>query len=325
MKGHTWYQASLALTVATVLGVPMQAGAQERYPNRAIRLVVGFAAGGPTDVPARYIADKLSDVLGQRVVVENKTGAGGMLATRDVLAQPRDGHTLLLCTHFESINAAMYRDPQYALTDLAPISLTSKYFYGLTVSNAVPAATWADFVAHAKANPGKLSYATIGSGSAQDIFARQLERLTGISMNAVPYRGGAVVLQDLLPGRVQFYVAPTANVLPLAERKELKILAISSPSRLKSAPEIPTLRETGIDFVRFGWLGLCAAKGTPPAIIDLLNQQVRAIIATQDYRDLIERTGAIPESSTPAELRVIIDNTGSEVEATIREFGMQRD
>ena len=324
MTGCIWYRLTLTLAMSTLL-IPHPAAAQDRYPSRSIRLVVGFAAGGPTDVPARYIADKLSDTLGQRVVVENKTGAGGMLATRDVLAQPRDGYTLLLCTHFESINAAMYRDPQYTLNDLAPISLISKYFYALTISNVVPAETWPEFVAHAKANPGKLSYATIGSGSAQDIFARQLERLTGIAMNPVPYRGGAVVLQDLLPGRVQFYVAPTANVIPLAERKELRILAISSPSRLKGAPQFPTLREAGIDFVRFGWLGLCAASGTPAAIIDLIGQKVRAVVATQDYRDLIERTGSIPEASTPAELRTIIDDTRTEVEATIREFGMQRD
>ncbi len=324
MTGHVWWRLTLVLAI-TALVVPLHAAAQERYPNRPIRLVVGFAAGGPTDVPARYIADRLGDALGQRVVVENKTGAGGMLATRDVLAQPRDGYTLLLCTHFESINSAMYRDPQYTLSDLAPISLVSKYFYALTISNVVPAVTWPEFVAYAKANPGKLSYATIGSGSAQDIFARQLERLTGIAMSPVPYRGGAVVLQDLLPGRVQFYVAPTANVVPLADRNELKILAISSPSRVKGASQFPTLREMGIDFVRFGWLGICAGNGTPASIIDLLNQKIRAIIATQEYRDLIERTGSIPEASTPAELRTIIDTTRGEVETTIREFGMQRD
>jgi tripartite-type tricarboxylate transporter receptor subunit TctC len=116
--------AMLAFAVAAMAGPAL---AQSDYPNRPIRLLVGFAAGGPTDIPARFIADKLTDRLGQRVVVENKTGAGGMLATRELLAQPRDGHTLLLCTHFEPINTAVYRNPQFRLADLAPISLTSKY------------------------------------------------------------------------------------------------------------------------------------------------------------------------------------------------------
>ncbi len=121
--------------ILPLVAAPLPAAAQDAYPSRPIRLVVGFAAGGPTDIPARFIADRLGDQLGQRVVVENKTGAAGMLATRDVLAQPRDGYNLLLCTHFESINTAIYRNPQFTLADLAPISLTSKYFYGLTIPN----------------------------------------------------------------------------------------------------------------------------------------------------------------------------------------------
>src|SRR5262245_55376052 len=127
----------LGIVALALAAAPMAAG--QDYPTRPIRLVVGFAAGGPTDIPARFIADQLGPLLGQRVVVENKTGAGGMLATRDVLAQPRDGYNLLLCTHFESINVAVYRNPQYRLDDLAPISLVSKYYYGITLSNTIPA------------------------------------------------------------------------------------------------------------------------------------------------------------------------------------------
>ena len=115
------------------------ASAQEAYPTRPIRLVVGFGAGGPTDIPARFVADKLGDALGQRVIVENKPAAAGMIATRDVLAQPRDGYTLLLCTHFESINTAVYKNVGFKLTDLAPISLVAKYYYGLALANAIPA------------------------------------------------------------------------------------------------------------------------------------------------------------------------------------------
>ena len=136
----------------------------EDYPSRTIRLVVGFAAGGSTDIPARYVADKLGMLLGQRVIVENKPAAAGMLATRDVLAQPKDGYNLLLCTHFESINRAVYRNAQFELSDLAPISLISKYYYGLALANAVPATDLNGFIAYAKAHPGAISYGTIGSG-----------------------------------------------------------------------------------------------------------------------------------------------------------------
>jgi tripartite-type tricarboxylate transporter receptor subunit TctC len=299
--------------------------AEDAYPSRTIRLVVGFAAGGSTDIPARYVADKLGALLGQRVIVENKPAAAGMLATRDVLAQPKDGYNLLLCTHFESINRAVYRNAQFELSDLAPISLISKYYYGLALANAVPAADLKGFIAYAKAHPGAISYGTIGSGSAQEIFARQLERLAGITMNRVPYRGGAQAMQDLLPGRLQFFVSPMLSIIPQANDGTLKILGVSSTERLEAAPNVPTLREQGIDFVRFGWLGICAAAGTPQPIIGLLHKHIAAIVASPDYREVTERAGSIPAASSPEELRKIILQTRADVEATIQEFGLQQE
>ncbi len=314
----------IALAIVAMLGSDFSQ-AQDAYPTKPIRLVVGFAAGGSTDIPARYIADKLGALLGQRVIVENKPAAAGMLATRDVLGQPKDGYNLLLCTHFEAINAAVYRNAQYELSDLAPISLISKYYYGLALSNSVPAPDLAAFVRYAKAHPGEISYGTIGAGSAQEIFARQLERLTGIAMNRVPYRGGAQALQDLLPGRVQFFVSPMFSIIPLANDGMLRILGVSSPARLAAAPLVPTLREQGVDFVRYGWLGICAAAGTAPAIISLLNRHITAIVASPDYQAVTERAGSIPVSSTPDELRAVIAQTRKDVEATIQEFGLQLD
>ncbi len=299
--------------------------AAESYPTRPVRLVVGFGAGGPTDIPARFIAERLAPLLGQNVVVENKPGAAGMLATRDVLAQPRDGYNLLLCTHFESINTVLYRNPQYALRDLAPISLITKYYYALALSNAVPAADFEQFVAYAKARPGEIGYISIGIGSAQEIMARQLERLAGISMNRIPYRGGPQVMQDLLSGIVQFYVAPTLAVIPQYESRQLKVLAVSSPQRLAIAPEIPTLVEKRIDFVRFGWLGICAGAGTPQPILDLLNRHIVAIVANPAYQALIEKAGSIPIASSPVELGSVLTQTVDDVASTIREFGMQQE
>jgi tripartite-type tricarboxylate transporter receptor subunit TctC len=311
--------------IAALLAAASVSHAADPFPTRPIRLVVGFGAGGPTDIPARFVAEKLGARLGQNVVVENKPGAGGMLATRDVLSQPSDGYTLLLCTHFESINTVLYRNPQYALRDIAPISLVAKYYYGLALSNAVPAATFEQFVAYAKAHPGEVGYISIGSGSAQEIMAHQLERLAGMSMNRIPYRGGPQVMQDLISGIVHFYVAPTLAVLPQYESRQLKILAVSSPQRLDVAPEIPTLREKGIDFVRYGWLGVCARAGTPLPIIELLNRNIVAIVATPEYQALIEKAGSLPIASSPAELAGVLTQTVDDVAATIREFGMQQD
>jgi tripartite-type tricarboxylate transporter receptor subunit TctC len=311
---------ALALTMLAAA-----AQAQDAYPTRPIRLVVGFGAGGPTDIPARFIADKLGEALGQRVVVENKPGAAGMLATRDVLAQPRDGYNLLLCTHFEPINVGVYKNPQFKLTDLAPISLVTKYYYGVALANAIPADDLASFVQYAKARPGEVSYATIGAGSAQEILARQLERLTGITMNRIPFRGGPQVVQELIAGRVHFYVSPTLAIAPQYQSKQLKILAISAPERVKALPEVPTLNEKGVDFVRFGWLGICAGAGTAQSILDRLQRQIAAVVATPDYRALIEKGGQIPVSSTPEELRQVITQTLDDVAASIREFGIQLD
>ena len=308
-----------------LLALAGAAGAQDAYPTRPIRLVVGFGAGGPTDIPARFVSDKLGDALGQRVIVENKPAAAGMVATRDVLGQPRDGYTLLLCTHFEAINTAVYRNVQFKLSDLAPISLIAKYYYGLALSNSIPASDLDGFVQYAKAHPGEVAYATVGAGSAQEILARQLEKLTGITMNRVPFRGGPQVVQELVAGRVHFYVSPTLGIAPQYEAGQLKILAVTAPERLKNLGSIPTLREKHIDFVRFGWLGICAGAGTPAPIINTLQRRIAAIVDTDEYRNMIEKAGSIAVASTPEELRQVIAQTLDDVASSIREFGLQQE
>jgi len=318
------------ITAGTVCGLLLLAGlgaasAQEAYPSRPIRLVVGFGAGGPTDIPARFIAEKLGDALGQRVVVENKPAAAGMVAARDVLSQPRDGYTLLLCTHFEAINTAVYKNVLFKLDDVAPISLITKYYYGLALANTVPADDFESFVRYAKANPNEVSYATVGAGSAQEILARQLEKLTGIVMNRIPFRGGPQVVQELIAGRVHFYVSPTLAIVPQYQAKQIKILAVSAPERVKNLSEIPTLTEKGVNFVRYGWLGICAGAGTPQPILDQLQRQITAIVATADYRAMIEKAGSIAVASTPQELRQVITQTLDDVAGSIREFGMQQE
>jgi len=299
------------------------AAAHAQYPEKPLRLVVGFTAGGPTDLPARFIADRLGNSLGQRVVVENRPGAAGQIATQDVLSKPRDGYNLLLCTHFEAINAAVYRNAPYKLADLAPISQVSRYYYGVVIANNVPAPDWDAFVAHARANPGKLNYGMLGKGSAQHILALELGKLTGIDMVGVPYKGGADALNDVLAMRVQMYVSPTLAVLPPHKAGRVRLLAVSSPERLAAAPEIPTLVEKGLPFVRFGFLGICAGAGTPQPAIALLNRHIVAVVHSPEYREMIEKTGSIALSSTPEELARILAETHEQTSRISDEFGLQ--
>ena len=189
-----------------------------------------------------------------------------MLATRDVLAQPADGYNLLLCTHFESINTVLYKNPGFKL---------SRPRAGLADREVLLRPRALEFDSreddrssswhYAKTRPGEVSYGTLGAGSAQEIMARQFEKLAGISMNRIPFRTGSQVMPDLIAGRVHFYVSPTIAVVPQYQAKQLKILGVTSPERLKGLPDVPTLKEKGIDYVRYGCLGVCAREGTPPA------------------------------------------------------------
>jgi len=317
--------AFICFGLAVVVPATVTRAVAAEYPNKVIRLVVGFAAGGPTDIPARFVAEKLGERLRQRVVVENKPVAAGMLATRDVLSQPKDGYTLLLCTHFEAINTAVYKNVGFGLREIAPISLIAKYYYGLALSPLIPAHDFPSFVQYAKARPREVSYAAIGAGSAQEILARQLEKLAGITMNRIPFRGGPQVVQELVAGRVDLYVSPTLAVIPQYESGQLKLLAVSAPTRLPNAPEVPTLKEAGIDYVRFGWLGICAAAGTQQPIIDRLNHEITSIVAMTEYKTMIENSGEIAMSSTPQQLAAVMEQTVNDVVDTIQEFGLQQE
>ncbi|MFZ3351071.1 MAG: tripartite tricarboxylate transporter substrate binding protein [Xanthobacteraceae bacterium] len=323
-KSVRMVRGAIAVLVAAACMRALPAAAADTYPSRPVRLVVGFGAGGPTDIPARFIADKLGAVLKQSVVVENKPAAGGIVATRDVLAQPHDGYTLLLCTHFDATNVAVYRDAGYTLPDIAPVSLIAKYYYGLALANAVPATDFKSLVAYAKAHPGELTYATVGAASAQEIMARQLGKLTGVTMTRVPFRGGLGVVQELIAGRVDLYPSPTLAVMQYYKAKQLKILATTSPERLATLPEVPTLKEAGFDFVRFGWLGVCARAGTPAPIVETLNKNIVAIVASPAYRALIENAGSIAATSTPEGLGAIMQKTFADVVPTVKEFDLQQ-
>ena len=292
------------------------------YPARPIRIVVGFTAGGPTDIPIRFLADKLGSELGKPVVVENKPGAGSMLATYDMLNQPRDGYTLLACTYFDPVNTLLYKDAHYKVSDIAPVSLIARYDYAIAVSNNNPARTFAELVQYGKANPGKLNYGHLGIGSSQNLVAKRLEKVTGISMTGIPYKGVADALHEVASGQLDLFVGPPFAVMPLYEGKQIKVLAVTGKERLASALDVPTLTESGIPIVTFAWLGICAGAGTPQPAINLLNSKITPILKSDDYRALLATSGSVPMSSTPQEMQDVIDDTVKQAAPLVDEFDL---
>jgi tripartite-type tricarboxylate transporter receptor subunit TctC len=300
------------------------AAAQDAFPSKTIRMLVGFPPGGPSDVPARIIAEKLRVALGQPVIVDNRTGASGMIALNEMLAQPRDGHTLLLCSYIDTINPLLYKKVTYKLDDVAPVSLIQKAYYAFTISNELPVSDLKGFIAHAKTKPGALNYGKVGAGSVTELLAKQLEKVAGITMTGVTFRGTGPAVQEIAAGRLDFMVGPLAVTIPLHEAKKVKIIGMTSPERLPIAPDVPTVKEQCVPIVNYGWWGVCAASGTPKPVLETLNRHVAAAVASPEFRTVIEKTGVIPQSSSVAEFAAIMADTAKEAAVMIKELGIQQ-
>jgi tripartite-type tricarboxylate transporter receptor subunit TctC len=257
------------------------------------------------------------------VVVENKTGAAGMIALKDLLAQPRDGHTLLLCSYIDAINPLIYKKVDYKLDDIVPVSLVQKAYYAIAVPNALPVSNLKEFIAHAKANPGKLNYGRVGTGSVTEVVPRQFEKTSGISMTGVTFRGTGPALQEVVANRLEFMVGPLSLTMPLLEGKQLKVLAMTSPERLASAPNVPTMKEQGVPIVSEGWWGVCAASGTPSPVLEAISKQVVAAVNAPDFKGPIEKTGVIAGSTSLADSAKIWRETTDEAAQIFKDIGME--
>jgi tripartite-type tricarboxylate transporter receptor subunit TctC len=312
----------LAITLA---GLCLTAGAAvaDTYPNRPIRLLVGFPAGGPSDVPARIIAQHIQGPLGQPVVVVNRTGAAGMIALNEMLAQPRDGHTLLLCSYIDPTNTHLYRKVDYKVEDLAPVSMITKAYYAIVVPAESPANNMPEFLALARAKPGALNYGKVGSGSVTEIIPRQIERAAGIAMTGVTFRGTGPVLQEVLGGRIDFAVSPLSLAMPLYADKRIKVIAMTSPERLPIAPDVPSLREQGVDVVNYGWWGVCAPSGTPRQVLETLNKHVVDAVKSPSFVSVMEKTGVIPTPSSVDEFGKAILETAESAGKLLKELGIE--
>ena len=247
------------------------------YPSRPVRIIVGYAAGGAPDILARLIGRWLSDRLGQPFVVENKPGASGRIAIETVVRAPPDGYTLLLVALPDAVNATLYQGLNYSFVrDIAPIAATSRDPDVMLVNPAFPAKSIPEFIAYAKANPGKINMASPGVGSSPHMAGELFNFMTGIDMTHVAYRGSAPALTDLLGGQVQVFFAPIAASLAYVRAGKLQALAVTTAARADALPDIPTVADFVHGFEVSGWFGIGAPKDVPTPIVDQLNTEINA-------------------------------------------------
>ena len=285
---------ALALTA-----LPRVARAQT-YPTHPVRLIVGFPAGNASDILARLMAQSLSDRLGQQFVVENRPGAGGNVGTEVVVRSLPDGYTLLLVLTSNANNATLYANLNFNfIRDIAPVASFVDAPYAMVVNPSVPAKTVPEFIAYAKANPGKLDMASAGIGGATHVFGELFMMMAGVKLLHVPYRGN--FMPDLLSGQVQVVFAPITHLIEYIRTGKLRALAVTSATRSAALPDIPTMAEFVPGYEASGWYGIGAPKKTPTDIIDRLNKEINAALADPKMKARLADLGAVPMSMTPAE------------------------
>jgi tripartite-type tricarboxylate transporter receptor subunit TctC len=288
----------------SALALPSIVRAQDKYPNKSIKLIVPFPPGGPTDTIARVIAQDLSNRIGQ-VVVENRPGAGSTMATKDVAAADADGYTLLLGTSGSlavapALYSSMKLDPQKAFAPIATIALLPHVF---VVNNEVPAKSIAEFIAFAKANPGKINFGA-GLGTPPHLLSVLFKTETKLDMVYVPYTGAAQSVNDLLGNRTQFTIDGLVTLYPLIQAGKLRALAVGRRERWPALPDVPTLVESGYpDFVLDAWTSLVAPAGTPPEIINKLNAAVNEGLQSKAMKENLDKFSAIAKIGSPEDFR----------------------
>lgn len=287
-----------------------RAGAPD-YPTRPVHIVVGLAAGGPNDITARLIAQWLSKRLGQSFVVENRPGAASNLATDYVIHSAADGYTLLLVPTPAAINATLYEHLDFnVIRDIAPIAGILRAPEVMVVTPSVPARTVSEFIAYAKARPGKINMATAGNGSVPHVAGEMFKSMTGLDLVTVGYRGGGPALIDLLAGRVQVMFEPTLSTLPYIRSGKLRALAVTSATRSPALPDVPVLADFVPGYEATSWFGLGAPRNTPTDIVDKLNKEITAGLSDPEIKQRLGELGGVPMAMTPAEFgKLIADET----------------
>ena len=300
----------LAVGAAALPTLPRIARAQT-YPTRPVRWIVGYPPAGATDIAARLIGQWLSDRLGQPFVIENRPGASGNIGTEAVVNAPPDGYTLLLVNAGNAINATLYEKLKYNLIrDIAPVAGIIRVPLVMQVNLSVPVKTVPEFIAYAKANPGKLNMASAGNGTPQHVSGELFKMMAGVNMTHVPYRGSAPALTDLLGGQVQVVFDTTLASIEYIRAGRLRPLAVTTATRLEALPEIPTVSDFLPSYEASGWYGVGAPKNTPTEIVDKLNKEINAALANPKMKAQLADLGGIVLALSPAEFgKLIADET----------------
>jgi tripartite-type tricarboxylate transporter receptor subunit TctC len=296
----------LAAGAAALPAVARVAWAQA-YPSRPVRLIVPFGPAGGTDITARLIGQWLSERLGQQFVIENRPGAGSNIGTEAVVRAPPDGYTLGLFGAPSAINATLYDKLNFNFVrDIAPIAPIVRFPYIMVVNPSFPAKTLPEFIAYAKANPGKINMASPGSGSTPHINGELFKVMTGTNMVHVPYRSAAAVMTDLLSGQVQLYFGTTASSLEYVRTGKLRALAVTIERRLDELPDIPAVAEFVPGYEASNWFGVGAPRDTPVEIIDKLNKEIHAGVADPKMKARLADLGGTPLLGSPADFGKLI-------------------
>lgn len=313
----------LAASAAALPAISGVAQAQA-YPSRTARIVVGFPAGGATDIMARLMGEWLTQRLGQQFIVENKPGASGNIGTEVVAKAPADGYTLLQVVTPHAINGSLFTNLSFDfIRDIAPVIYLARLAYVVVVHPSVPATTLPEFIAYAKANPGKINYGSAGSGTPQNICCELFKMMTGVNLVHVPYRGGAPAVADLIAGQVQVIFAPVSEAIQHVKSGKLRGLAVTPAARLDVFPDLPTVGEFVPGYEATGFGGVGVPKNTPPAIIELLNKELNAGLADTKIRTRLVELGGTVMGGTPAEFGKIISEAAEKWAKVIKFAGIK--
>jgi len=300
----------------------------QSYPNKPVKLLVGFAAGGPTDVIARILAHDMTQTLGQTVLVENKAGATSMIATQEVKRAPADGYTLYMTTLTHSVNAVLHADkkPYDPINDFTPISLVCHLPLVMVAKGDSPFNSAADVVKAAKEKPGEISYGSSGNGGSAHLAGALVEALTGTKMLHVPFKGNAPALTEVMAGRVSFMFYPMVGIADHVQAKRLKVLGVSTEKRHPDYPGVPTMSESGFPgFEQYTQgLGIVGPANLPAPVVSRLNEAIRSSLAKADTKEKMSKLGAITEGgSTPAEFRSFLVKDLERWERVIKAAGVK--
>jgi tripartite-type tricarboxylate transporter receptor subunit TctC len=323
---HHARRAMLAAVAAlsTLLFVPTLLAQTASYPNKPIRIVVPFPPGGATDILARAAGQRLQEAFGQPVVIDNRPGAGGNIGAELVAKAPPDGYTFLMGTvGTHAINASLYAKMPYDhVKDFVPVVLVAGVPNVLVVHPSVPANSVQELIAYAKANPGKLNFASSGSGTSIHLSGELFKVLTGVQMQHVPYKGSAPAVADLIGGQVQLMFDNLPSALPQIKGGKLKALAVTSATRAPALPDVPTVAEAGVPgFEASSWFGLLAPAGTPPDIVAKINGEVAKWLATPEAREKLAAQGANAAGGTPADFAKHIATETTKWAKVVKESG----